>query len=153
MHRQTVDAFDAAGADCVIETVHPPILAPVARTAFLARAFVENAAVAPPPGRNLGPDLRYAATTAKGTDWFVTLVEVGPSSGADTGAWPFSLVQGRMRARYRASVSRPTLITQRTGRTSCCPGSARRSSDSSIAQVFRITRTDEPRSARSHVRA
>lgn len=46
----------------------------------------------------------YAATTAKDTDWFVTLVEV------DAAGKPFQLVQGRLRARYRASLAKPTLL-------------------------------------------
>jgi putative CocE/NonD family hydrolase len=47
----------------------------------------------------------YASTTAKDTDWFVTLVEV------DAAGKTFELVQGRLRARYRASMARPTLLT------------------------------------------
>lgn len=47
----------------------------------------------------------YAATTAKDTDWFMTLSVIR----AD--AKPLPLVQGRLRARYRASTSKPTLLT------------------------------------------
>jgi uncharacterized protein len=46
----------------------------------------------------------YASTTGKDTDWFVTLVEVDPAGK------PFQLVQGRLRARYRASLAAPTLV-------------------------------------------
>jgi uncharacterized protein len=47
----------------------------------------------------------YASTTGKDTDWFATLVDV------DAGGKPFQLVQGRLRARYRASLTAPTLVT------------------------------------------
>ena len=47
----------------------------------------------------------YASTTARDTDWFVSLVEVDPDGKS------FGLVQGRLRARYRASLSAPTLLT------------------------------------------
>lgn len=46
----------------------------------------------------------YASTTGKDTDWFVTLVEV------DAAGKLFPLVQGRLRARYRTSRSKPTLV-------------------------------------------
>jgi len=46
----------------------------------------------------------YAATTAKDTDWFVRLSEV------DAKGKIFTLVQGKIRARFRRSMSRPTLL-------------------------------------------
>jgi putative CocE/NonD family hydrolase len=46
----------------------------------------------------------YAATTAKDTDWFVRLCEV------DAKGKIFVLVQGKIRARFRRSMSRPTLL-------------------------------------------
>lgn len=46
----------------------------------------------------------YAATTAKDTDWFVRLCEV------DAKGKIFVLSQGKLRARFRNSMSRPTLL-------------------------------------------
>mgnify|MGYP001376869592 CR=1 FL=1 len=46
----------------------------------------------------------HAATSARDTDWFVTLVEV------DEHGVPNQLVQGRMRARFRKSLRRPTFV-------------------------------------------
>jgi hypothetical protein len=47
MHRQAVDAFDAAPADCGIETVHSAILGAdgVQRARHAASALVENVRV------------------------------------------------------------------------------------------------------------
>ena len=46
----------------------------------------------------------YAATTAKDTDWFMRLVEIAEGGDIKT------LVEGRMRARYRNSIVRPALL-------------------------------------------
>lgn len=46
----------------------------------------------------------YAASTARDTDWFVRLVEV------DKDGDPFPLVEGRLRARFRGSMSQPELL-------------------------------------------
>lgn len=46
----------------------------------------------------------HAATTAKDTDWFVSLVEL------DAEGKPQPLVQGKLRARFRKSAKRPTLL-------------------------------------------
>jgi len=46
----------------------------------------------------------YAATTAKDTDWFVRLCEVNAEGKV------FVLAQGKLRARFRRSMSRPTLL-------------------------------------------
>jgi len=47
----------------------------------------------------------YAASSARDTDWFVRLVEIGPDGETST------LVEGRFRARFRESMSRPKLLT------------------------------------------
>lgn len=46
----------------------------------------------------------YAASTAKDTDWFVTLIDV------DAAGKLLPLVQGRLRARFRTSLSKPALL-------------------------------------------
>jgi putative CocE/NonD family hydrolase len=46
----------------------------------------------------------YAASSAKDTDWFVRLLTVDPKGKV------FPLVEGKIRARYRKSMSRPQLL-------------------------------------------
>jgi putative CocE/NonD family hydrolase len=46
----------------------------------------------------------YAASSAKDTDWFMRLMTVGPKGGA------FALVEGKIRARFRQSMSKPALL-------------------------------------------
>jgi uncharacterized protein len=46
----------------------------------------------------------YAASSAKDTDWFVRLLTVNPQGKA------FYLVEGKIRARFRQSMSKPALL-------------------------------------------
>lgn len=66
---------------------------------YESEPFVEDATFVGPVSAVL-----HAATTAKDTDWFVSLVEL------DAEGKPQPLVQGKVRARFRKSAKRPTLV-------------------------------------------